>query len=306
MRIAIIGRSEVLFDSMNALVERGHEIAVIVTAKDAAEYARTADDFGMYAKNNNVPFFKTAKIKDIISEIQACGPIDIGVSVNYSGIISQSVIDIFPHGILNAHGGDLPRYRGNACQAWAILNGESRIGLCIHSMIGDALDNGDIIARDYMDINMDTKVGEVWDWMHKRVPQLFCDAVEVLEKDPDFVLEVQSKDPRDALRCYPRMPEDGKIDWSKNAEDIIRLINACNKPYAGAFCEWNGQKMIIWDAKLAPEENFLAVVGQVAQIGDRYVDITTGKGKIRVFSVEHDGKIAPPSDFIRSIRTRLV
>ncbi|GAB1465742.1 hypothetical protein MASR2M54_12420 [Aliarcobacter cryaerophilus] len=51
---------------------------------------------------------------------------EIAVSLNYSSIISQNVIDLFPLGVLNAHGGDLPRYRGNACQAWAIINGEEK------------------------------------------------------------------------------------------------------------------------------------------------------------------------------------
>ena len=69
--------------------------------------------------------------------------------MNYTGIIPQSIIDIFQYGILNAHGGDLPRYRGNARQAWA-HNGEKSIGLCIHKMIGGEIDMcGDIIARDY-------------------------------------------------------------------------------------------------------------------------------------------------------------
>ena len=44
--------------------------------------------------------------------------------MNYTGIIPQSIIDLFNHGILNIHPGDLPRYRGNACLAWAIINAE--------------------------------------------------------------------------------------------------------------------------------------------------------------------------------------
>ena len=58
----------------------------------------------------------------------------------------------------NAHGGDLPRYRGNACQAWAIINGENKIGLCIHKMIGGELDISDIIARDFLKIDLGTKL----------------------------------------------------------------------------------------------------------------------------------------------------
>ena len=50
--------------------------------------------------------------------------------------------------ILNAHGGTLPRYQSNACQAWAILNSEERAGLYIHKMMSAELDCGDIVARD--------------------------------------------------------------------------------------------------------------------------------------------------------------
>jgi len=110
----------------------------------------------------------------------------------------------FPLGILNAHGGDLTRYRGNACQAWAILNGEERIGLCVHKMQGGELDSGDIITRDYLPIDYTTKITKVWDWMTERVPILMLEAVEQLSKDSSYVLEQQSADPQDALRCYPR------------------------------------------------------------------------------------------------------
>ena len=151
---------------------------------------------------------------------------------------------------MNAHGGDLPRYRGNACQAWAILNGEERIGLCIHKMIGGELDSGDIIARDYLPIDHRTKVTEAWKWLEIRVPELMLQAVDRLSKNSGFILERQSRDLKDALRCYPRRPEDGRIDWSKSAMDVLRLINACNKPYAGAFCYSEGEKIIIWDAQL--------------------------------------------------------
>jgi methionyl-tRNA formyltransferase len=71
---------------------------------------------------------------------------DIAVSINYTGVLPQGVIDLFPIGVLNAHGGDLPRYRGKACQAWAIINRESRIGLCIQKMIGGELDSGEVFG----------------------------------------------------------------------------------------------------------------------------------------------------------------
>ena len=114
---------------------------------------------------------------------------DIAVSINYTGVVPQYVIELFPLGVLNAHGGDLPRYRGNACQAWAILNGEERIGLCIHRMIGGELDSGDIIARDYLAIDNTTKVTRFWEWKLVRSPELMLEAVQMLDANLVYVLE---------------------------------------------------------------------------------------------------------------------
>lgn len=305
MRVAIIGRTEILFDTAIALEKVGNKIACIVTSKEAPEYIRTAADFRVLADQLGIPFAQGVPIAnhvDLLKKSKA----DIAVSINYTGVIPQEVIDIFPLGILNAHGGDLPRYRGNACQAWAILNGESRIGLCIHRMIGGELDSGDIVARDYLPIDRDTKVTAVWDWMVHATPQLMVNAVAHLAANPEYVLERQSKDPRDALRCYPRRPEDGRIDWGRSALEILRLINASNKPYAGAFCEFEGECMVIWDAELLEDgEVFCAVPGQVTAISPGYVDVACGSGKIRIKQIEMGGQLMPPCDRISSIRMRL-
>ena len=169
MKIAIIGRTEMLYDTAVAIKEYGFDIACILTAKEASEYKRTAADFEALALLWDIPFAQGGKIirhLDFLKQYQA----DIAVSINYVGVIPQHIIDLFPLGILNAHGGDLPRYRGNACQAWAILNGEEKIGLCIHKMIGGELDSGDIITRDYLKIKHNTNITQVWEWMARQTP----------------------------------------------------------------------------------------------------------------------------------------
>ena len=305
MKVAIIGRTEILYKAAEELHEAGHEITCICTAKEAPEYPKTSADFQQLAEKWNFPFIHSPRIGEEIAIIREAQS-DIGVSVNYPGLIPQSVISCFPLGFLNAHGGDLPRYRGNACQAWAILNGEERIGLCIHKMIGGELDSGDIITRDYLPIDRTTKITKVWDWMTERVPALMLEAVEQLSKDSSYVLQRQSRDSTDALRCYPRRPEDGRIDWRQNAIDVLRLINASNKPYAGAFCEFEGNKMIIWDAELVDEqENFCATPGQVTLVGESFVEVACQKGKLKLKEVEIMGQLGIPVRWIKSTRNRL-
>ncbi|WP_431098455.1 methionyl-tRNA formyltransferase [Polaromonas aquatica] len=303
MRVSIIGRTEILFETAKFLRKNGHEIVHIITAKEAPEYTKTAEDFRILAAQWDVPFIQSGRIEGQEAFIRRDFP-DICVSVNYSSVIPNSVIELFPLGILNAHGGDLPRYRGNACQAWAIINGEDKVGLCIHRMIGGELDSGDIVARDYFPLCLDTKVTAVYQWMNERIPDLFLDALNHLGADPNFVLETQSKDPGRALRCYPRKPEDGRIDWGKSAVEILRLINACNKPYAGAFCNFETQKIIVWDAELAPAENFLAIPGQVTLIGEGFVEVATGVGKLRLKEIESPNGEKMPNQLVRSIRQR--
>jgi len=322
MKIAIIGRTEVLYKTAELLLKNGYEIPVIITAKEAPEYTKTAKDFEELAKKIGAKFLYAPKFTDKEIEVlkklrmgvsvgagDGAGGSDkwIGVSMNYTGVIQQEVIDIFDLGILNAHGGDLPKYRGNACQAWAILNGEERIGLCIHKMVGGELDSGDIIERDYFPININTKITEVLKWMEQKIPHMFLSAVNKLSSDSNYIFEKQSTDPKDALRCYPRIPEDGRIDWKDSNEKILRLINASNKPYAGAYCFYEDKKLIIWDAELYEDnENYCAISGQVAEIcknGD--VIIITGRGKIKVKLVEYGSFIGKPKEVIRSIRKRV-
>lgn len=305
MRIAIIGRTELLYDTALQLHSAGHQIACIITAIEAPEYTRTAAEFQKLANTWQIPFAQGGRIAKHASFLRAAQA-EIAVSINYTGVVPQSVIDLFPLGVLNAHGGDLPRYRGNACQAWAIINGEERIGLCIHRMIGGELDSGDIIARDYLAIDHTTKVTRVWEWMTVRTPDLMLEAVQMLDVNPDYVLERQSKDPSQALRCYPRKPEDGRIDWSKPAIDVLRLINASNKPYSGAFCDFDGKSLVIWDAELVvDDEIFCAVPGQVCKIGDGFVEVACGEGKLRLLIVEERSIVLSPRDIILSLRQRL-
>jgi UDP-4-amino-4-deoxy-L-arabinose formyltransferase/UDP-glucuronic acid dehydrogenase (UDP-4-keto-hexauronic acid decarboxylating) len=306
MRVAIIGRSEVMYESAQRLRRDGHDIALIITANPAPEYSRTVTDFQDLASAWNIPFVIAGRIETAIETIRRISDLDIGVSFNYSGVIPAEVISLFPLGILNAHGGDLPRYRGNACQAWAILRGEPRIGLCIHRMIGGELDSGDLIDREYLPIDVDTKITAVWTWISARVPELFSRALQRLSVDHDYVLEVQSKDPNAALRCYPRHPEDGRIQWTNPAIDVVRLVNASNKPYAGAFFFSKGRKITVWDATLENDgERYCAVPGQVTRVDAHCLVVACGSGKVRLSSFEEEGTPVAATTVARSLRERL-
>ena len=310
MEIGIIGRSELTYETMLLLKENGYSISFIVTSKESKEHKYTSNNFKEFAKDNNIPFLHdpkidSTKIKALLGSNKK--PL-ICISVNYSGIISEEVIDLFELGILNAHGGDLPKYRGNACQAWAIINNEKKIGLCVHKMIGGELDSGPIMDRKFFNLNLDTRIGEVYKWVNSSVPSMMLKVINALCNNKDYVLEHQSKNPKKALRTYPRLPEDGKIDWTCNREDIIRLINASSEPFSGAFTYLQNEKVIIWRAKIFDDdENYLAIPGQVLSVNlkSKNIIVSAANGKIEITDIQVEERRCQPADLIKSIRKRL-
>lgn len=310
MKIAVIGRGELMYNSAEQLINKGHEVKLILTARGAPEYLKQSGDFERLAKECGAHFIYTSKIgqHSVQQAIKSLGEIDLAVSVNYSGIIPSEVIGLFPLGILNAHGGDLPKYRGNACQAWALLHGESKIGLCVHQMIGGELDSGNIVAREYLSVDIDTRIGDVYNWMNVRIPVLFEQAISKLEVDKNFVLEVQSKNNKDAMRCYPRRPEDGKIKWDVNSDEIVRLINVSSEPFSGAYCNLEKENCIIWRARVfRDDEIFIGVPGQVASLLPSGEVVVLAKvGKVLVQELEIDKKRVKPTSVITSSRMRFL
>lgn len=310
MKVACIGRSEIMYDSMLAAEKAGFEIGLVLTAQEAPEYTKRAEDFEKFASDRSIPFIKTAKINtpDVLNRIKSLDGLDLALSVNYSGVLGAEVIENFPLGVLNAHGGDLPRYRGNACQAWAIINGENRVGLCIHKMKADELDSGDIIERAYFSLSRSTYIGDIYRWMGSKIPELFVLAALKLAKEPGFVLETQSKDPTKALRCYPRSPSDGRIRFRDSAESVCRLVRASAEPFAGAFCELNGHELRVWRTSVVEDpELFCAIPGQVTKIDKLkgVIQVATGEGKLEISEVQLGNKRGNPTQFISSSRTRL-
>jgi len=306
MRIVLIGRTELLIKIGLEALNRGHTIVAVVTAKESPETADDSELIRRFAAEISASYFSTWRLINIHSEIEALGPLDIGLSVNYVSIIDEQSIAKFQFGILNAHGGDLPRYRGNACQAWAILNGEDRVGLCIHKMVGGHVDSGDIIQHDFLEISDSTYIGEIIEWINIKSPKMMLDSAELLEKNPTFSLVKQSLDLSNSLRTFPRNPDDGLIRWSDTRVNVLRLIRASSSPYSGAFSFIEGKRISIWRARPVNYPPILSVPGQIVDVTEHWFDVSTSDGS-EVIRVEHAtlDDDSSWSNHIRSIRQRL-
>ncbi len=308
MKVAVLGRTQILYAAIKALTDAGHDIVVIGTSPASPEYLLKESAFEKLAKDMHCPFFCDTNLEkpEIQSLLRSCNA-DIAISLNWLTLIRQNVISLFRYGILNAHAGDLPRYRGNACPNWAILNGEAEVVLTIHQMTED-LDAGPVLIKRPFPLSEKTYIGDIYQFMESNVPEIFVEAINGLATGT-LVPKAQPADPVFSLRCYPRIPEDSEISWDTSAESIARLVRASAEPFAGAYTFLNSSKLIVWRAYHTNISSpSIGVPGQVIRVRKESgeVEVFTANGVLVLQELQlNDTQRKKAADVLTSTRFRL-
>jgi methionyl-tRNA formyltransferase len=307
MRFAALGRTRWLYDAIRACCERGHQLTLIGTSPPAPEYTVDERQFARQASELGAAFFCDPRINTPlrVADARASGA-EVAISVNWPTLLGPELRAAFPHGVVNAHAGDLPRYRGNACPNWAILRGEREVVLTLHEMV-DELDAGPILLQHRFPLSEQTYVGDVYRFLDAALPELFADLLDGLEAGT-ITARPQPTDPSLSLRCFPRRPGDGRIDWREPAEQLARLVRATAEPFAGAFTSYQGERVVIWRARAEPlPRPLLGLPGQITERRDPAgeVAVLSGDGLLIAEEVETVGAgRVPAARLVRSTRDR--
>jgi methionyl-tRNA formyltransferase len=298
-----------LLRSIRRIHEAGHKVVLVCIPDELAGYGAGPDDFRLAAQELGATLLRevrldTAGVLKQLREAEA----NIAISVNWPTVLGHEVIHCFGLGILNAHAGDLPRYRGNACANWAILQEEEKIVLTIHLMEPDGLDSGPVVLKRSRPISPTTIIGDLYQFFEEVIPEMFLEAAEGLFSGT-IKPRPQPEDPALALRCYPRLPCDSLIDWNRDAAFLDRLVRASSEPFAGAYTYLGRNRLTIWRAWVAGFPcPALARPGQIvwrdSETGD--VGVATGDGVLVLTQVQREGEQAvKASDILCSTRLRL-
>jgi len=219
---------------LKVLLAQGIEVALVVTHEDNpneniwfGSVARTAAEYGIpvaMPDNPNRPAF-LARLEDLRA--------DFLFSFYYRHMLKPALIEAVSRGAYNMHGSLLPRYRGRVPINWAVLHGETETGATLHRMVGKP-DAGEIVAQQAVPILPDDTAGEVFD---KVVVAAEICLNGVLPRLTSGTAPHLPMDLRAGSYYGGRKPEDGRIDWSKPAQQVHNLVRAVAPPYPGAFCD---------------------------------------------------------------------
>jgi methionyl-tRNA formyltransferase len=94
----------------------------------------------------------------------------------------------------------------------------------------------------------------------------------------------------DDKSCYAKMlkKDMGKIDFSKPAEEIERLVRGLN-PWPSAYTSFRGKTLKIWNAFVIEKETEGAV-GEIVETGKDYFAVKTGKNLLGIRQLQMEGK----------------
>ncbi len=233
-RILFFGYSEVGYQCLSLLLERGDNVVALITHEDNPHEKIWFKTPAVAARERGIPVFTPESVNnpEWRERIAALRP-DLILSVYYRHMIGAKILALPPLGAWNMHGSLLPRYRGRAPINWAVLHGEPRIGMTLHRMVKSA-DAGAVVDQEGVDIGPRDTAEQAF---RKVMP---C-ARAVLARQIDALLAGTAREtPQDESQATyfgGRKPEDGRIQWAQTSAQIFNLIRAVTDPYPGAFTD---------------------------------------------------------------------
>ena len=227
-RAVVFGYGDIGVRGTATLLDFGVEVPLVVTHRDDPNETRWYGSLHDFARASGL-----RALADPPIDALDVGHPDLIFSFYYRSMLPMSILDRARLGAFNLHGSLLPKFRGRAPLNWAILKGERETGVTLHEMTAKP-DAGRIVDQQAVPIGPDDTAVEVFHRM--------TDAAEAVLKRSlsALVAGTVHYKPNDLSRgSYfgRRRPEDGRIDWTKSAQEIHDLVRAVAPPFPGAFCD---------------------------------------------------------------------
>src|SRR5262249_44445719 len=226
----VFGYGDIGVRGLAVLLEAGLEVPLVVTHRDDPNETRWYASLFDYSRDRGLAALADPPPEELERKI---GHPDLIFSFYYRSMLPMSLLKKARLGAFNMHGSLLPKFRGRAPLNWAILKGETETGVTLHEMV-EKPDAGRIVDQQAVPIGPDENAVEVF---HK----MAAAAEKVLKRSLPALVKGQVRfKPNDVSKgSYfgRRRPEDGRIDWSKSAQEIHDLVRAVAPPFPGAFTD---------------------------------------------------------------------
>jgi methionyl-tRNA formyltransferase len=305
MRIVFLGTPDFAIPSLEALVDAGHDVAAVVTQPDRPSGRRrkmTESPVKAFAQERGLPVHTAEDINDasMVDTLAELAP-DLIVVAAFGQKLGPEVLNLPRHGCINVHASLLPRHRGAAPVAHAILAGDPETGVTLMEM-AESIDTGAMLAQEAVPIGSSETAGELEERLARLGARLLLDTVGAIAGG---WVEPIPQDESKKTRAPSLRKKDGLIDWSRSAEYLDRFARAMS-PWPGAYTFWHRPekqplRLVVKDAEPdARSDDGAEEPGTVLSADDGRLTVQTGEGVLHVLRLQPAGKRPMPTgDFLR-------
>ncbi|MFF9690839.1 methionyl-tRNA formyltransferase [Streptomyces sp. NPDC014623] len=247
MRVVMFGYQTWGHRTLQALLDSEHDVVMVVThPKSEHAYEKIwSDSVADLAGEHGVPVIIRNRPDDeeLFQRLEEADP-DIIVANNWRTWIPPRIYTLPRHGTLNIHDSLLPKYAGFSPLIWALINGETEVGVTAH-MMDEVLDAGDIVDQHAVTVEpTDTTT----DLFHKTVGLIAPVTIGALARIAAGETAFTKQDRSQASFFHKRAEEDIRINWDWPADVLGRLVRAQSAPYPSAFTFHKGKRLEILTA----------------------------------------------------------
>ena len=258
MKLVFCGTPEFAVPSLQALIDAGHEIPLVLTQPDrpaGRKHELQIPPVKQLATKLNLPVFQPERLKtnpDLRALLEQISP-DAIIVVAYGRIIPQWMLDLPPLGNINVHGSLLPKYRGAAPIQWAVANGETETG--VTTMLLDAgLDTGNTLLFHSLPIGPDTTSPELYPQLSQIGANLLLQTLSRLKQG---TIPPQPQDNAAATLAPILTREDGRLDLAhRTAQQTYDRWRGFT-PWPGAHAHFRSKRFLIH--RMRPSTSTLAL-----------------------------------------------
>ena len=283
-----MGTPDFSVGTLEALVEAGHEVCLVVTQPDKPKGRGKEMQYTPVkeaALKHGIEVYQPRRIREAecVEKLRQYNA-DIMVVIAFGQIIPKEILEMVPYGCVNVHASLLPKYRGAAPIQWSIIDGEAVTGVTTMQM-DEGLDTGDMLLKTEVPITAEETGESLHDKLAKAGAALCVETLAKLQEG-SIVPEKQGESPT----AYAKMLDKklGNIDWTKSAVEIERLVRGLNS-WPSAYTYWNKKVVKIWKASVI-DENSNEQVGTVVKVEKDGFYVQTGNGLLKVLELQIPGK----------------
>ena len=311
IKIIFIGTPKFGAIILEGLIKNNYKSILVITAPDkpvGRKKVLTPLEVKLVAQKYKISILQPEKVSNIKGQLSNIKP-DLIICAAYGQILPKEILEIPKYGCLNIHPSLLPKYRGASPIQTAILNGDKETGITIYIM-DEKMDHGKIVSsikyprrRTFGSLQGKKLLSDIYyEDLEKNLAELSIKLL--IETIPKWVKgEIKAKPQDESKASYTKIikKEDGKIDWSKSAQEIEQQIRAFH-PWPASFTFWskNGKnlQMKILEADIL-KSNQKSPIGKVI-LSDKKILVKCKKDFLIIKKLQIQGKKPMNSeDFLR-------